>query len=103
MVSEPQGHVINVKHAMDVKLVANVKQRVCAGTSKNHKDAASIRTTHPIPASCGVYYFEVKVISKGRDGLVVICCHISTTVLLTLGCRHYGHELRNSTIIFLTG
>ena len=43
----------------------------CAGTAKNHKDAASVRTTHPIPASCGVYYFEVKVVSKGRDGQVV--------------------------------
>lgn len=38
------------------------------GQGKNHKDAASIRTTCPIPASCGIYYFEVKVISKGRDG-----------------------------------
>merc|ERR1712062_969980 len=38
------------------------------GTGKTHKDAASVRATHPIPASCGIYYFEVKVISKGRDG-----------------------------------
>jgi len=38
------------------------------GPGKNHKDAASVRATHAIPASCGVYYFEVKVISKGRDG-----------------------------------
>jgi len=45
----------------------------CPGTAKNHKDAASIRTTHPIPASCGVYYFEVKVVSKGRDGQVIVC------------------------------
>ena len=27
-----------------------------------------MRATHPIPASCGLYYFEVKIISKGRDG-----------------------------------
>lgn len=38
------------------------------GTGKNHKDAASVRATHPIPAACGVYYFEVKIVSKGRDG-----------------------------------
>ena len=38
------------------------------GSGKNHKDAASVRTAHPIPAACGVYYFEIKVISKGRDG-----------------------------------
>jgi len=38
------------------------------GPGRNHKDAASVRATHPIPTSCGIYYFEVKVISKGRDG-----------------------------------
>lgn len=38
------------------------------GSGKNHKDAASVRTAHPIPAACGVYYFEIKVVSKGRDG-----------------------------------
>ncbi|KAK2085285.1 Ran-binding protein 10 [Saguinus oedipus] len=38
------------------------------GHGKNHKDAASVRATHPIPAACGIYYFEVKIVSKGRDG-----------------------------------
>ncbi|XP_065516996.1 ran-binding protein 10-like [Lathamus discolor] len=38
------------------------------GHGKNHKDAASVRATHPIPTACGIYYFEVKIISKGRDG-----------------------------------
>lgn len=40
------------------------------GHGKNHKDAASVRATHPIPAACGIYYFEVKIVSKGRDGYV---------------------------------
>jgi len=38
------------------------------GHGKTHKDASSVRATHPIPASCGLYYFEVKIVSKGRDG-----------------------------------
>ena len=38
------------------------------GHGKTHRDASSVRATHPIPASCGLYYFEVKIISKGRDG-----------------------------------
>ena len=38
------------------------------GHGKTHKDASSVRATHPIPASCGIYYFEVKIVSKGRDG-----------------------------------
>ncbi|XP_013389065.1 ran-binding protein 9 [Lingula anatina] len=42
------------------------------GVGKTHKDAASVRAMHPIPASCGIYYFEVKIISKGRDGYMGI-------------------------------
>ncbi|RUS75825.1 hypothetical protein EGW08_016417 [Elysia chlorotica] len=42
------------------------------GVGKTHKDAASVRATHSIPASCGIYYFEVKIISKGRDGYMGI-------------------------------
>ncbi len=38
------------------------------GVGKNHKDAASVRGIHPIPASCGIYYFEIKIVNKGRDG-----------------------------------
>jgi hypothetical protein len=38
------------------------------GHGKTHKDASSVRATHPIPASCGIYYFEVTIVSKGRDG-----------------------------------
>jgi len=40
------------------------------GIGKNPKDAASVRATHPIPAACGLYYFEIKIISKGRDGYI---------------------------------
>lgn len=42
------------------------------GVGKTHNDAASVRTTNPIPAACGLYYFEVKIISKGRDGYMGI-------------------------------
>ncbi|KAJ1559741.1 Ran-binding protein 9 [Nowakowskiella sp. JEL0078] len=33
-------------------------------------DAALVRTDCSIPSECGVYYFEVDIISKGRDGFV---------------------------------
>ena len=36
------------------------------GNGKSQKEASSVRATHPIPASCGIYYFEVKIISKGK-------------------------------------
>uniref|UniRef100_A0A0P5NRF8 Ran-binding proteins 9/10 n=1 Tax=Daphnia magna TaxID=35525 RepID=A0A0P5NRF8_9CRUS len=42
------------------------------GYGKTHKDAASVRATHAIPSACGLYYFEVKIVSKGRDGYMGI-------------------------------
>lgn len=39
---------------------------------KQHSDAASVRTAYPIPSSCGLYYFEVRIISKGRNGYMGI-------------------------------
>ncbi len=38
------------------------------GHGKNHKDASSVRATNSVPAACGIYYFEVRIVSKGRDG-----------------------------------
>lgn len=42
------------------------------GVGKGHKDAAAVRATHSIPASCLLYYYEIKIISKGRDGYMGI-------------------------------
>lgn len=42
------------------------------GQSEGHKEGASVRATHPVPASCGLFYFEIKIISKGREGSVAI-------------------------------
>lgn len=42
------------------------------GLGKTHRDAASVRADRPIPAGCGIYYFETKIISKGRDGYMGI-------------------------------
>ena len=42
------------------------------GHGKNHKDAASVRPTHPIPSACGLYYYEVKIVNKGKDGYMGI-------------------------------
>lgn len=42
------------------------------GVGKGHKDAAAVRATHPIPPGCLLYYYEIKIISKGRDGYMGI-------------------------------
>ncbi|KAJ7651980.1 concanavalin A-like lectin/glucanase domain-containing protein, partial [Mycena polygramma] len=36
------------------------------------KDAAAARTTHPIPPACGIYYYEVDILSKGNKGHISI-------------------------------
>ncbi len=51
-----------------IGLSHNFLRVIYKGYGKTHKDASSVRATHPIPASCGLYYFEVKIVSKGRDG-----------------------------------
>lgn len=51
------------------------------GHGKNHKSAASVRATHPIPAACGIYYFEVKIVSKEEMGKPLL-----TTLPPTLSC-----------------
>ena len=48
------------------------------GSGKIQKDAASVRTAIPIPASCLLYYYEVRVISKGRDGYIGVGLAAST-------------------------
>lgn len=42
------------------------------GAGKPQNDAASVRTAHPIPPACGIYYFEVKIISKSKNGYMGI-------------------------------
>ncbi|KAL7736239.1 hypothetical protein ACLKA6_002917 [Drosophila palustris] len=43
------------------------------GVGKQHiETAGSVRTAYPIPSSCGLYYFEVRIISKGRNGYMGI-------------------------------
>ena len=38
------------------------------GVGKYDTDAAAIRADKPIPPSCGIFYFETYIVSKGRDG-----------------------------------
>uniref|UniRef100_A0A915BD66 Ran-binding protein 9 n=2 Tax=Parascaris univalens TaxID=6257 RepID=A0A915BD66_PARUN len=51
-------------------LISNDALRVTySGQGKNPKDAGAVRSNHPIPVTCGVFYFEVLVVSSEND-----CC-----------------------------
>ena len=41
------------------------------GPGKSENDAASVRANHCIPLQCGIFYFEIQILSKGRDGYAV--------------------------------
>ncbi len=43
-----------------------------SGPGDNDKDAASVRADHPVPFDVSLYYYEVQVVNKGRDGFVGI-------------------------------
>ncbi|KAJ4292621.1 hypothetical protein N0V90_009284 [Kalmusia sp. IMI 367209] len=45
------------------------RQARFAGSGKSGNDeAAAVRANFPMPRQCGIYYYEVTVVSKGKDG-----------------------------------
>ncbi|KAI9146426.1 concanavalin A-like lectin/glucanase domain-containing protein [Paraphysoderma sedebokerense] len=42
------------------------------GTGRSDSDAAAVRANYSMPSQCGIYYFEVEIVSKGRDGYIGI-------------------------------
>lgn len=40
------------------------------GPGKNDGDAAAVRANHSLPNGVGFFYFEVEIVSQGRDGCV---------------------------------
>ncbi|KAI7874237.1 SPRY-domain-containing protein [Lichtheimia hyalospora FSU 10163] len=45
---------------------------IYTGPGKTESHAASVRANFPIRRQCGIYYFEMKVLSKGEDGFIGI-------------------------------
>lgn len=44
------------------------RQAKFSGAQKTHDEAAAVRADFPMPRQCGIYYYEVTVMSKGKDG-----------------------------------
>lgn len=42
----------------------------CSAQSKTHDEALSVRADYPIPRQSGIYYYEVTVVGKGKEGSV---------------------------------
>ncbi|KAJ5312959.1 hypothetical protein PENANT_c018G01476 [Penicillium antarcticum] len=46
--------------------------RYAGPVHKHDNEAAALRTDHPMPPQCGIYYFEVKIESKPKEGMIGI-------------------------------
>ena len=44
-------------------------------------DASSLRTTHPIPVECGVYYYEIEVSERGQHGYMTFGLSLGDVLL----------------------
>eukprot|EP00834_Sanchytrium_tribonematis_P005272 NODE_308_length_10101_cov_0.990102.p3 type:complete len:414 gc:universal NODE_308_length_10101_cov_0.990102:2342-1101(-) len=64
------------------------------GTGKSDTDAASIRSNLPIPLCSGIYYYELEIVSKGRDGYIGVGFCTETVSLNRLpGWENYSWGL----------
>ena len=53
-----------------MEILANGSEVRFAGLSKTSDEAASVRADHFMPKEVGLYYFEVTILSRGKDGLI---------------------------------
>jgi len=54
------------------------------GPGNSDEDAAALRANQPIPSTAALYYFEVEVVSQGRDGFIGIGLSAATVSLARL-------------------
>jgi hypothetical protein len=45
---------------------------VLAGLGRDETDASSVRSAFSAKSQCGVFYYEIEIVSKGRDGYISI-------------------------------
>jgi hypothetical protein len=46
-----------------------------SGQARGHDEAAVVRANHPMPKMGGIYYYEIQVLSKGREGYGLLQSH----------------------------
>jgi hypothetical protein len=77
------------------------RQAKFSGTQKTHDEAASVRADFPMPRQCGIYYYEITVISKGKDGYVHLLLgnvHANSLYSRMIGIGFSGQKVALSRI-----
>ena len=59
----------------------------CSSERNVLKATGNVRSTHPIPAACGIFYFEIKVIKNVGDGYIRIGVSVDMTNLYGAPCK----------------
>ena len=60
------------KHG-SIEIAADGVELKYVGPSKlSDHEAAATRSDHPMPSQCGIYYYEVNIIAKGKEGMIGI-------------------------------
>jgi hypothetical protein len=67
------------------------------GLGRDDNDAAAVRSTFSVKPQCGIFYFEIDIVSKGRDGYIGIgFCDADSTMDKLPGelcfLLHYYHN-----------
>jgi hypothetical protein len=69
-----------------LELLAGATEVKFTGSTKTSDEAAAIRSDHPMPKEVGIYYFEVTVLSRGKEGYAILIAliHNMLTVYLAV-------------------
>ncbi|KAH7104126.1 SPRY-domain-containing protein [Auriculariales sp. MPI-PUGE-AT-0066] len=57
---------------LSLHISADGRDLAFQGPTGTVDEAAAARGNHPIPSACGVYYFEVEILNRGRQGHISI-------------------------------
>ncbi|KAK5000864.1 hypothetical protein LTR66_000353 [Elasticomyces elasticus] len=58
--------------ANGLEILADGSEVKFTGSTRTSDDAVAVRSDNPMPKECGLYYYEVTVLSKGKEGLIGI-------------------------------
>lgn len=59
-------------HMAGLEVIGDGNEVRFSGVAKGEHEAASIRADHPMPKEVGMYYYEVTVLSRGKEGWIGI-------------------------------
>lgn len=55
-----------------LEIIGNTEIKYVSSNKVPELEAAATRSDHPIPRRCGIYYYEITVLAKGKDGAIAI-------------------------------